>query len=171
MGTGVGEPHAGVGVLMELPQVIEVVVRVVEERVVEESPPVLRHHLVVGDLGRLDPPGGGDPCARCGRIGFVVGFAGERVELVPAAGDRRDEVAPDGGHLGRERGTHVGPGEFLETLVFGQLTDEAPGGAEHERVDGGRPRFEDADRPARHLGEDVEPVGLGLLDQPEVLSP
>ena len=51
------------------------------------------------------------------------------------------------------------------------MTDEAPGGAEHERVDGGRPRFEDADRPARHLGEDVEPVGLGLLDQPEVLSP
>ena len=70
-----------------------------------------------------------------------------------------------------ERGTHVGSGEFLEALVFGQLADESPGGAQHERVDRRRPRLEDADRPTRHLGEDVEPVGLGLLEQPEVLSP
>ena len=154
-------PAAARGMEEHLAGRLEVAVRVVEDGHVEQAPPVVLEHGVVGHAQGRPPGGGGHAGQRPLGPGLVLGRAAEHEGgaegLVHAVGGRRVRLPRlDGAtDLGGPQGVDQGVGGEtlgLQLLIGGDLVEE--------RV-GGEVARQQAEAPAGHLGPEVGPFGDG----------
>ena len=161
MGATVTESGSGARMEEHLACRLEVAVRVIEDRNVEQAAPLILEHGVVGDGQRVASRAAGDPGQRPLRARFVVGGVSQRESgaegLVHALGGGRV------GHPLLDRATNGGITEGvnqalrweplgLQLLVGGDLVEE--------RIGGEVPRQETEAAPG-HLRPQVRPVGDG----------
>ena len=168
VGAGVRQPEQRARVLVERAQQVEVAVGVVEEREVEHP---AGRQVVVGELLRARAAAGGARReALLGARLVVVGVSDEE-HLVEARGDEPRELAHVERGLGEQLRARLGPAQRGPALLGRQVEQLEIARVQRERVRGGLDAHDDADGPARHLREDRQALGGGLVELAEHVAP
>jgi hypothetical protein len=135
MRAAVAEPDDRERVLEHRVDRVEVAARVVEEREVEEAPPLVLEHEVVRDrLGRTALARGDGADAPFGAR-LVVRRIAEREELVPGAQQVGEERVRRLDLLGEDRRAHLGIAEARDALRERQVRQGVHAGMQRERME------------------------------------
>ena len=166
MRPAVGETRRHAVVLQHGEHVIQVVVRVVQERQVEHAAPVALaavQHVIERQVVGIDPaPGrdGGDGTLRPRLVVRAVGA--HQVHAVPGAAGRQARRAGAVGRFAQQPGAERRIAQPRHALCQRQGLDLAVTGVAGERVHRQLQPEQHAHRPGRHLGANLQAGLLGL---------